>query len=199
VSPAPDPATRGSIIDAAGQVLHEQGYNGLSTRRIAEMAGVPLSQIHYHFGSKSNLVLALFAEQNAQLLRRQADMFGSEAPLWKRWEQACDFLDDDLQSGYVRILQEMMAAGWSDDDVRAAVHERLGGWFDLLHEVADEVEERIGGPVAVTARELAALVGAAFLGAEALILLGFAEERVPVRSALRSLGGVIRAFEEAAD
>ena len=41
-------------------------------------------------------------------------MYAEEAPLWQRYEQACDFLEDDLESGYVRVLQEMIAAGWSN-------------------------------------------------------------------------------------
>ena len=44
-------------------------------------------------------------------------------PLWRQWERACDYLDDDLESGYVRVLQEMIAAGWSDAEVAAAVRE----------------------------------------------------------------------------
>ena len=38
-------------------------------------------------------------------------------PLWRRYEQACDFLEDDLESGYVRVLQEMIAAGWSTPEI----------------------------------------------------------------------------------
>ena len=39
--------------------LLADGYAGLSTRKVAEEAGVPLSQLHYHFGSKGGLILAL--------------------------------------------------------------------------------------------------------------------------------------------
>ena len=46
--------TRLRILAAAKGVLMEAGYANLSTRGIAEAAGVPLSQIHYHFGSKQN-------------------------------------------------------------------------------------------------------------------------------------------------
>ena len=42
------------------------------------------------------------------------DVLRRGAPLWQRYEQACDFLEDDLESGYVRVLQEMIAAGWSN-------------------------------------------------------------------------------------
>ncbi len=43
---------------------------------------------------------------------------------------------------------------------------------------------------------MAALVGAAFLGIETMILLGFDEETLPCRSALRSIGFLLRTMEE---
>jgi hypothetical protein len=39
-------------------------------------------------------------------------------------------------------------------------------------------------------------MGLPFLGAESTILLGFPEDVVPARSALRKIGQVIRMFEE---
>ena len=47
------------IIDAARACLLADGYAAMSTRKVAEKAGVPLSQIHYHFGSKDDLILGL--------------------------------------------------------------------------------------------------------------------------------------------
>ena len=120
-------------------------------------------------------------------------MYAGPEPLWVQWERACDFLEDDLESGYVRILQEMIAAGWSDPEVAAAVREQLGGWFRLLAEVAEREDERVGGLGPFTPAEVAALMGLPFLGAEATILLGFSEAEMPTRSALRKIGVVIRA------
>ena len=40
------------VLEAAKKVLRQNGYSRLSTRDVAAAAGVPLSQIHYHFGSK---------------------------------------------------------------------------------------------------------------------------------------------------
>jgi hypothetical protein len=48
-------------------------------------------------------LLALLAHQNDKLLARQRTMFKGPKPLWARWLQACDFLDEDLASGYVRV------------------------------------------------------------------------------------------------
>jgi AcrR family transcriptional regulator len=185
------------ILDAAKQALLEVGYAGLSTRKIAVSAGVPLSQIHYHFGSKQALVLGVLEEENRTLLRRQERMYGEDMPLWKQWEQACDFLEDDLESGYVRVLQEMMAAGWSNPEIGQAVKKMVRQWYALLADVVDRAKERVGGLGPFTPEEVGLLVGAPFLGVEALLLLGFSEEELPSRSALRKFGEVIRALEEA--
>jgi AcrR family transcriptional regulator len=191
-----EPQTSDRILEAAKRSLLERGFSGLSTRAIADAAGVPLSQIHYHFGSKQELVLAVLEDENRRLLERQARMFGEELPIWKRWEQACDYLEEDLESGYVRVLQEMTAVGWSNEQVAEAVRDDLKGWFDLLASVAGKASARLGGLGPFTAREVAVLAGAPFLGVEALILLGFDESELPMRSALRKIGDLLRALEE---
>jgi AcrR family transcriptional regulator len=188
--------TRTLITDAARCRLLAGGYAGLSTRKVAEEAGVPVSQLHYHFGSKGGLVLALFEEENRRRLDRQRSMYAEDLPLWQRYERACDFLEDDLDSGYVRVLQEMVAAGWSNEEVGNAVRELLGGWFQLLAEVAREAERRHGPLGPFTAAELATLVASAFFGSEALLLLGFDREVLPIRSALRRVGVLIRQLED---
>jgi AcrR family transcriptional regulator len=188
--------TRETILRAAKQALLDSGYSGLSTRKIAEAAGVPLSQIHYHFGSKQGLVLDVLAEENRKLLDRQRRLFQEDMPLWKQWEQACDFLEDDLESGYVRVLQEMTAAGWSDPEIAGAVKEMLGKWFALLAEVAREAAGRMGNLGPFTPEEAAVLAGSPFLGVETMLLLGFEESEMPARSALRKVGDLLRSLEE---
>lgn len=183
--------TRDRMIDAAREVLLADGYAGLSTRRVADGAGVPLSQIHYHFGGRRGLVLALLASENERRVARQTRMYADDAPLHERYDQACDFLEDDLASGYVRLLQEMVAAGWSDPEVSEQVTALLGGWFDLLTTVVEESPE-LGAIGPLRPQDVAMLVGMAFLGGETLLLLG---DRWPdpVRAALRSVSSLIRA------
>ncbi len=188
--------TRTRLLEATRTCLLDQGFARLSTRRVAEEASVPLSQIHYHFGGKQGLVLALLAHENERLVDRQRRMYGEDEPLWKRYEQACEFLDDDLASGYVRVLQEMIAAGWSDGDVAHEILRLLGSWFELLGEVAREAEARFGSLGPFSPSELGMLIGLSFLGGEQLILLGDELWGGQVRSALRRVTELIRRLEE---
>ena len=188
--------TRTLILEAARRRLLEDGHRGLSTRKVAEAAEVPLSQLHYHFGSKQGLLLAVLEEEDRRRLARQTRMYSADRPLWERYEQACDFLEDDLDSGFVRILQEMISQGWADDTLAAAVRALLEQWFALLTEVTAEAEARLGPLGPFTPTELATLIGTAFIGGESLILLGFDRDRPPVRAALRRVGVLIRQLEE---
>lgn len=188
--------TARGILAAAKESLLDVGYSNLSTRAIAEKAGAPLSQIHYHFGSKQNLILAVLERENERLLDRQERMYESDMPLWKQWEQACDYFEDDLASGYVRVLMEMVAAGWSDPEIAGAVWLQLKGWYQLLAGVAERAATEFGGLGPFTPAEVAALAGLPFIGAEATILLGITERDIPAKSALRKIGAVLRTMEE---
>jgi AcrR family transcriptional regulator len=196
VLPAREADTAQVILDAARTRLLTDGYARLSTRKVAQEAGVPLSQVHYHFGSTGGMVLALLEAENQRRLARQAAMYAEDAPLWRRYEQACDFLEDDLESGYVRVLQEMIAAGWSTPEIGSAAGEMLAGWYELLTEVATEAAARFGGFGPFSPAEAATLVGNAFIGSEALLLLGLDRHQIPLRASLRRVGELIRAAED---
>jgi AcrR family transcriptional regulator len=186
-------AARLRLLEAAEACLLRDGYADLTTRAVAEAAGTPLSQIHYHFGSKQGLVLALLEHQNEKLLRRQAKTLGADAPLSARWLQACDHLEEDLASGYVRVLQEIIAAGYSDGEMAAAARQVLGGWFELLTGLGGELKAALAGLAGLESREIGALVGMAFVGAESLILIGM--EAPTIHEALRGVGRALQALE----
>ena len=48
--------TRQKILDAAERLFGEQGYGATSLRHIIAEAGVNLAAIHYHFGTKEDLL-----------------------------------------------------------------------------------------------------------------------------------------------
>jgi AcrR family transcriptional regulator len=188
--------TSTTLLEAAKKVLRQNGYAGLSTRDVAAAAGVPLSQIHYHFGSKQGMVLALFEHLNAQLLDRQNAMFGDVSlKLSEQWDRACDFLDDDIASGYVRVLQELIAASWSDTAVAQVVRTAIMGWVDLIVGAARKAERELGGLGPLTPEEVGAFAANAFIGAESLYLLGLEKKGSPVRQSLRRVGDLVRSAE----
>jgi AcrR family transcriptional regulator len=189
---------RAALLAAAEKCLRDDGFASLSTRRVAERADTPLSQIHYHFGSKQGLLLALHAHLNSRLLERQSAMFASDLPLSKQWELACDYLDEDMASGFVRVLSELMAAGWSNPEIAATIRHNMQGWYDLLTEVAEAAAARHGGLGPFTPAGIATLVGSLFMGVEARLLLG-QDDAETMLQALRAIGDVFKQLENGSD
>src|SRR5260370_40066141 len=125
---------REAIVEAAGRCIVERGHAALSTRAVAAEAGVNQSLIHYYFGTKERLTLAVLERMNQTLLKRQAEMFESTGSVADKWAQACHFYESDLQSGYVRLLMELSALGFSNATIGDEVRKLRGQWRALLQQ-----------------------------------------------------------------
>lgn len=72
--------SRERIFHAAERLFAERGFEGVSVRDIVQEAGVNLAAVSYHFGSKSQLLLAVFRRRTRELNReRQALLAAAEA------------------------------------------------------------------------------------------------------------------------
>lgn len=63
--------TKADIRAAAIDLLIVNGYRGTNFRLIAERLGITTTNIHYHFGGKASLVLAVVTEYIDDAIRRQ--------------------------------------------------------------------------------------------------------------------------------
>lgn len=188
-------ATREQILEAARETIREHGYSATTMRTVAEAAGVQLSLVHYHFGGKRQLLTALLEHENERLLVRQRALYAGEEPLAEKWLRACEYLREDLRSGYVRVLWELWATGLAEPELAARWRAALLGWADLLEEVAAEWAAAHSVELPMSPRALATLVGNAFLGAEAQLLAGMAESDVPNLEALEACAELIARVE----
>lgn len=71
---------RAQLIAATSRVIGREGVAGASTRRIAEEAGVPLGLLHYSFGTKEELFVAVIddaVDRTYQLIAERAAAPGS--------------------------------------------------------------------------------------------------------------------------
>jgi AcrR family transcriptional regulator len=176
-------------------MLVERGYGGTSTRAVAERAETQLSLVHYHFGGKQQLMGAVLEQQNEQLLERQRGLYAEPGPLSEKWRTACRLLDDDVKSGYVRVLWELWAAGLADPELAARWRSATKGWRDLLASVFSGWADELGIELPARPRVLASLVANVFQGIETELLAGVPERDAPHREALDWLGTLIEQAE----
>jgi len=188
-------ATRRRIVDAARDVLLERGHAAASTRAVADEAGVRLSLVHYHFGGKQGLLLEVLQRENELLLQRQQRLYADPGPLADKWRVACDFLDEDVHSGYVRVLWELWAAGLADEELAAGWRVAMAGWRSLLESVFTSWSQAIGLELPISPRAVATLIGNLFEGIEIELLAGVPPEEAPHREVLDAIGVLIERAE----
>lgn len=82
--------TRGALLDAAEWLMLEEGYAGVTSRRIAARADLKPQLVHYYFRTMDDLFLALFRRRADQGLERQARALDSVQPLWSLWDLSRD-------------------------------------------------------------------------------------------------------------
>ena len=172
---------REQILDAAAALIGRIGYAAASTRAVATEADVPLSLVHYHFGSRGGLLAAVLERENARLLERQRALFAGEGTLAERWRKAAAFLDEDLDSGYVRMLWELWAAGLADPALAERWRASVMGWIELIDETITRWAETHDVALPLSTRTLANLVASVYQG-ELLATLGDLIESVEARA-----------------
>jgi AcrR family transcriptional regulator len=121
-----------ALLDAAEQLLIEIGYAAITTRKLAERAGVNHGLVHYYFGSMEDLLFRVVERFTDGLIERQRAMYAAPMPFIDKWRQAMRFLDEDADSGYHKVWFEMQALGWNDDAVRERLQQVHQRWIDVV-------------------------------------------------------------------
>jgi AcrR family transcriptional regulator len=121
-----------ALLDAAEKLLLEIGYAGITTRKLAERAGVNHGLVHYYFGSMEDLLLRVVERFTDRLIERQKAMYAAPIPFIDKWRQAMRFLDEDLESGYQKVWLEMQAMAWNDEAVRDRLKLVQERWIEVV-------------------------------------------------------------------
>jgi hypothetical protein len=137
-------------------------------------------------------VLAVLDEANARLLDRQARMYEADAPASTKWQQACDFYEEDLASGYVQLLMELMGASFHDEPLRREFTPRLLAWKNLIEAAVDDFIAERGLELPISGRAIAAWITWFWVGMEASMALGIDESEGDQREALRAMGALLQ-------
>ncbi|MEU5880506.1 TetR/AcrR family transcriptional regulator [Spirillospora sp. NPDC047279] len=101
--------TRTAILDATQQIMLEEGYAAVSSRRVAERAGVNSALVYYYFGAMDDLFIATFRRGADRTFRRQAEALSSEQPLWALWETIHDIPHTALTMEFVALANHRKA------------------------------------------------------------------------------------------
>jgi AcrR family transcriptional regulator len=73
--------TRALLLDATEAVMCDEGYAAVTSRRVAEKAGLKQQLVYYYFLTMDDLLLATFRRSTDRLLGRIETVLASDQPL----------------------------------------------------------------------------------------------------------------------
>ncbi len=82
---AADSKTRAQLLDAAEQLLLEEGYAAVTSRRVGAKAGLKPQLVHYYFRTMDDLFIEVFrrrADENLAHFERTVSSHNSLRTLW---------------------------------------------------------------------------------------------------------------------
>lgn len=123
-----------ALLDAAERLLVEQGYGAITTRKLADQAGINPGLVHYYFGSMEEVMVQVLERFTVRLIERQRAMYASDRPFREKWRTAWSFQEEDLASGYSKIWLELQAMAWNRPEMRARVQQVNEEWRRVLTE-----------------------------------------------------------------
>jgi TetR/AcrR family transcriptional regulator len=136
-------AAEGALLDAAERLLVDVGYAGITTRRLAEEAGVNHGLVHYYFGSNENLLVRALERFTERLVTRQRELYAADMPFIEKWRTAMRYLvSEDVT--YEKVWMELQAFAWNHADLRERLARVNAEWRAVLTEAFEEPRRELG-------------------------------------------------------
>lgn len=161
--------TKAMIMESMLETLREDGFAGASARAIARRGGFNQALIFYHFGSVTNLMLAALDETSRRRMAAyRAALEETEGHPEQLLDIAVRIYQEDLASGHITVLAELIAGSLAMPDLRPEIVARMEPWIGFAEEAIKKAVQHspIGG--VLPTRDLAFAVVAFYLGVELL-------------------------------
>ena len=136
-------AAEEALLDAAERLLADVGLAGITTRRLAEEAGINHGLVHYYFGSNENLLVQALERFTSRLIARQRELYGADLPFADKWRTAMHYLVSEDVS-YQKIWLELQAMAWNSPDIKARLARVNAEWRAVLTDAFEQPRRELG-------------------------------------------------------
>ncbi len=134
--------SRMRLIEAAYDLLGEEGYHAFSARRVAQKAELKPQLVHYYFNSMEELVVAVFRRSTAKYFRMHDEALSSRHPLRALWDLNSSLPEGKRMTEYVALgkvypalREEMRQTGESFRGLQIEAMERIFADRDIRQDL----------------------------------------------------------------
>jgi AcrR family transcriptional regulator len=98
-----------AMLDAAEEILCEEGYGALTSRNVADRIGVKQRLVYYYFRTMDELIVETFRRLAARELERLARALDGGHPLRQMWDIYVETTDTRLVSEFMALANRIEA------------------------------------------------------------------------------------------
>jgi AcrR family transcriptional regulator len=171
-------AKRERLIDAAFDTVRDEGFARASARAIASRGSFNPALIFYYFDSVNDLLVEALARSSRVQLEKYERALEGVSTLTDLVSAVQDQLRDDMASGHVKVLAELVGSSATDAELRTAVLDHVRPWITFTQRTLDRVltaSGLAGLTGLVPGEQVAFVVVSLFLGIE--LVSGLLEEQ----------------------
>lgn len=161
-------ATRSRIVEATLETIRTEGIVGTSARAIARNGNFNQASIYYHFGSIHEAMLTALRQMSEERLDRYEQRLSEVRTLPELVAVAAELHQEDVDSGNIRVLAQVIAGAAGDDAFAAALGEVFDPWVAIVDKAIRRALETSPLAAALPIDDLAHAVSALFIGVELL-------------------------------
>jgi AcrR family transcriptional regulator len=176
-----DAAAPSAMLDATERVMRNDGYGAVSSRRVAEEAGLKQQLVYYYFRTMDDLLLATFRRRTERALAKLAADAASDHPVRAIWDTLSNASDGKLSFEFMALANHH---GGIRAEVARFVTESRRIEAEVLARLSADDRARLG-PVTPSAAAFVLSTMSLMLGREAAT--GIDEGHGDVRALIESV------------
>ncbi|QHS22954.1 TetR/AcrR family transcriptional regulator [Virgibacillus sp. MSP4-1] len=135
------------IIDAAVEVIAENGYHASQVSKIAKKAGVADGTIYLYFRNKEDILVSLFQEKMGNFIERIKEDTEQKSNADEKLRTLIEMHFSRLANNYHLAVVTQLELRQSNKDLRQKINEVLKGYLAVIDEILKEgIKEGIFHP-----------------------------------------------------
>jgi AcrR family transcriptional regulator len=133
--------TRRRIIEAAWSIIAERGISALTTRLVAQRAGVSHGMCNYHFAGKEDLVIAVVDYARHYWITPLEEHLAAPLPAREKLERIIDWMAKPATREVMRVHTQLLSQAEWNDELRERMAVEYGRWQALYVRLFRELAE----------------------------------------------------------
>ena len=132
---------RTELLDAAERLLEREGAIAVTTRKVAQEAGINPALVHYYFDSVEDLCAQVIERVSQDLVERQRLIFQSEASLPAQWRQATEPLRSNIGRRRMKVWFELSALAVNRPVLLRRMIEVNTAWRGIIRDAIERAQQ----------------------------------------------------------